>query len=194
VQDELPPQDDASSWPADGALALAGADARAQWPAPFVRYAPDADAIYAELVSGAKSASGGGGGVRYLHCPIVDLSVPRTTDALFGLLDGVLAHYERGGGGVYVHCWGGRGRAGLVGGCLLALLCDELDADAVLREVQAGYDARAGAGAMPTALKRSPQTEAQRKYLASIVKNVRARRRYDNDMGMMRAGMPKGFI
>lgn len=40
--------------------------------------------------------------------------VPRMSE-LLALLDQLLLHYEHGGRAVYVHCWGGRGRAGLVG-------------------------------------------------------------------------------
>ena len=88
----------------------------------------------------------------------------------------MLAHYEAGGQAVYVHCWGGRGRAGLVGACLLSLLRPELDAESVLQCVQTAYDTRAGASAMPGALKRSPQTDAQRQYVKSFVNSVRAAR------------------
>ena len=116
-------------------MQLAKAEDRARWPARFVRYAADADAIAAET----------GGATRYLHCAIEDLSVPRMAE-LLSLLDQLLSHYEQGGQAVYVHCWGGRGRAGLVGACLLALLHPGLDAAAVLDAVQRAYDSRSGAG------------------------------------------------
>ena len=181
LQDELPPQD--AAWPPEG-VRLTDPAARDSWPAPFVNYAADANQIASEL---------GVDPVTYLHVPIVDLSVPRSVDPLFVLLDQILAHYEGGGGSVYIHCWGGRGRAGLVGGCLLALFREELDADAVLSTVQAAYDSRVGAAGMPSQLKRSPQTEAQRRFVRSIVSSFRAQRRFDNDMEMVDAGMPRGF-
>lgn len=164
LQAELPPQDDAAAWP-DGGVPLPEAADRVRWPAPFVRYAPDADAI-------------NGTPLKYLHCPINDLSVPSdglgTGSSLLVLLDEIMAHYEGGGTGVYMHCWGGRGRAGLVGACLLALMRPELSAQAVLDSVQAGYDSRTGASAMPGALKRSPQTDAQRLFVRSFVREARA--------------------
>ena len=43
------------------------------------------------------------------------------------------------GSALYLHCWGGRGRAGLVGACLLSLLRPELDGAAVLDTVQRAY-------------------------------------------------------
>ena len=163
LQAELPPQDDEAAWPGDGVRLPEAAD-RARWPAPFVRYAPVADAI-------------NGAPLNYLHCPIIDLSVPGdgrgTGSSLLVLLDSIITHYEGGGTGVYMHCWGGRGRAGLVGACLLALMRPELSAQAVLDSVQAGYDSRTGASAMPGALKRSPQTDAQRQFVRSFVGEVR---------------------
>jgi len=51
---------------------------------------------------------------------------------------------------VYVHCWGGRGRAGTVGACALAALYG-LPADAALARVQAAFDTRRDDGAAPRA-------------------------------------------
>jgi hypothetical protein len=184
LQAELPPQQDASAWP-EGGVPLANEQDRARWPAPFVRYAPTSDAI--------ALAKGRARGNAYLHCPIVDLSTPRMPE-LLTVLDGLLAHYEGGGQAAYVHCWGGRGRAGLVSACLLALVRPDLDAPAILEAVQAAYDTRTGAEAMPAALKRSPQTEPQRKFVRSFVSAVRASRRFDNDLDMQAGGMPKGYL
>ena len=162
LQAELPPQQDDSSWPEEGML-LPDAESRARWPAPFMRYAPDADAIH-------------GAPLKYLHCPIADLDVPRdglgAGASLLMLLDSILRHYEDGGTGVYLHCWGGRGRAGLVGACLLALFRPELSADGVLEIVQTAYDSRVGASSMPGALKRSPQTDEQRQFVRKFVARV----------------------
>ena len=80
---------------------------------------------------------------------------------LLALLDQLLAHYEQGGQAVYVHCWGGRGRAGVVGACLLSLLQPGLDAPAVLEAVQSAYDSRSGAGATPTHLVATSPRSAQ---------------------------------
>ena len=190
LQAELPPQDDDAAWPADGGVPLPEAADRARWPEPFVRYAPAADALASELGRAAPP--------RYLHCPIVDLSVPRDGLAkgasLLHLLDAMLRHYEEGGRAIYVHCWGGRGRAGLVGACLLSLVRPDLDAERVLQRVQAGYDSRVGAGAMAAALKRSPQTEEQRQFVRAFVRAVRAARRFDGDVAMADGGMPRGFM
>eukprot|EP00964_Phaeocystis_antarctica_P077492 scaffold48111_cov72-Phaeocystis_antarctica.AAC.5 len=89
----------------------------------------------------------------------------------------------------------GRPRPGVVGACLLSLLQPGLDAPAVLEAVQLAYDSRSGAGAMPSPLKRSPQTEGQRSFVRSFVSAVRASRRYLNDLEMSDAGgMPRGYL
>ena len=69
-----------------------------------------------------------------------------------------------------------------------------MTAEAVLDQVQAGYDSRTGADAMPATLKRSPQTLPQRKFVTSFVSAVRAARGYDNDLDMQEGGMPKGYL
>ena len=74
---------------------------------------------------------------------------------------------------VYMHCWGGRGRAGLVGACLLSLMWPRAEADEILGLVQAAYDTRAGAALMPAPLQQSPQTEGQRRFVREFVSAVR---------------------
>ena len=49
---------------------------------------------------------------------------------------------------LYVHCWGGRGRAGTVGACLIAQLYG-LDAEQALARVQRAYNTRGELGAPP---------------------------------------------
>jgi protein-tyrosine phosphatase len=55
--------------------------------------------------------------VRYTNRSIVDFSVP-TRDALVAILDEIDAELEAGGV-VYVHCWAGCGRTGVVVGSWL---------------------------------------------------------------------------
>ncbi len=49
--------------------------------------------------------------------PIVDVDIP-TVDEMNDTLDAIDDHL-RGGGNVYAHCWGGKGRTGTVVGCWL---------------------------------------------------------------------------
>lgn len=172
LQAEVPPQDASESWPAGG-VPLAGASAR-RFPGAFRRYGGEAARIAAEQ-SAAEP--------RMYHCPIEDLSVPSDAERLLRLLDTCLAHWEGGGSALYVHCWGGRGRAGLVGSALLALMYPGLEGDSILAHVQRGYDSRAGADSMPAALRASPQTEAQRQFVRAYARDVRASRL--SDLGVL---------
>lgn len=47
------------------------------------------------------------------------------------------------GEGVYLHCWGGRGRAGTMAACVLISLYG-LSSQQALKHIQAAYDTRAG--------------------------------------------------
>ena len=61
-------------------------------------------------------------------------------------LTGEIARRLEAGEVLYVHCWGGRGRAGTVGACLLASLYG-IDAEQALARVQRAYDTRGELGA-----------------------------------------------
>lgn len=50
-----------------------------------------------------------------------------------------------GGEKVYLHCWGGRGRAGTIGACFLGLAYG-LQAKEALERVQRAYDTRQDIG------------------------------------------------
>ena len=103
------------------------------------------------------------------------------------LLDAMLQHYESGGVSIYVHSEHGRGRAALVGACMLSLLRPKLDAKRLLALVQKAHDARGGATA-------SSPTYAQGRFVSSFVSSVRAAGRLQNDMDMVMAGLPKAFL
>ena len=50
---------------------------------------------------------------------------------------------------IYMHCWGGRGRAGTLGACLLGDLYG-IDAEEALLRVQKAFSTRGDAGAAPS--------------------------------------------
>ena len=98
-------------------------------------------------------------------------------------------HYEAGGRCVYIHSAHGRGRAAVVGGCLLSLLRPELDAKAVLAALQTGYETRGVGGAS-----KSPENVLQSRFVSSFVSATRAANRLQNDMDMVIGGLPKAFL
>jgi len=92
--------------------------------------------------------------------PIVDVDIP-TGDEMIATLDAIDDHL-RGGGNVYAHCWGGKGRTGTVVGCWLVrhgyVPSDDLDGVlSVLDELRGGDS---GAGHQP-----SPDTPAQEAFI-----------------------------
>ena len=133
--------------------------------------------------------------VQYIHHPIEDLSVPSNSKDLRLLLWKILnvldSNHENM---VYIHCWGGRGRAGLTACCLLTLLAfadnnnstitdddtvvvnDDggtvLNVEMIFDIVQEGYDSRLGSCEMPIGLQKSPQTESQRIFVRKFFKQV----------------------
>lgn len=71
-----------------------------------------------------------------------------------------LARRVSKGEGVYLHCWGGRGRTGLVAACLLGALYSEMEAEEALQRVQQYYDLRE-----PERGGLSPETEEQKQQV-----------------------------
>ena len=57
-------------------------------------------------------------GVSYQRFPIRDISAPRSKEVTVSILDAIDSHIAHGRT-VYVHCWGGVGRTGLIVGCWL---------------------------------------------------------------------------
>jgi len=96
------------------------------------------------------------GGRRIAH-PIVDLGTT-TVPHMTRILDDVDAALA-GGGGVYVHCWGGIGRTGTVVGCWLVRHGrDEGDPLRAIGRLRRG---------VPDAWVVSPQTDAQREMVTA---------------------------
>ena len=145
LQDELPPQD--APWPADGVPNLSD---RAKWaPGNFSCYRSQA-----------------GPDANFLHIPLPDRSVAESLDALDDIVCSLRTRIEAGEK-LYLHCWGGRGRTGLIAACLLGALYGDLDAEQALERVQCYYDLRQPLGReggwcneSPTR-KLSPETEEQ---------------------------------
>jgi len=144
---------------------------RREFPRPFTRYGPLAQAFASDSSSSLSKQ------LEFLHSPIEDLGVPDCNTSLLSLLSKLLQHLHINDDlsstthnpVIYLHCWGGRGRAGLVGACLASLLFPELSSKSILDWIQCGYDSRCGAESMADGLKRSPQTKEQRLFVKEFV-------------------------
>jgi protein-tyrosine phosphatase len=58
-------------------------------------------------------------GIQHLRFPIRDVSIPASTETTIVILNTIDEHLRRGEM-VYVHCWGGVGRTGVIVGCWLS--------------------------------------------------------------------------
>lgn len=92
----------------------------------------------------------------FVHCPIVDLGLP-SEEQLCSLIDTMQLKIARGEK-LYVHCWGGRGRAGTVGAALLMTMYG-MNADEALARVQRAFDTR------QDNQRRSPETDEQHDFV-----------------------------
>jgi protein-tyrosine phosphatase len=199
LQSELPPQDDKETWNKNNGGIYLNDDpestSRKQWPNPFSHYLPEIESVISQIdydetdkvvTTITKKITRPPPQVQYIHHPIEDLSVPSNSKNLRLLLWKILnvldSYHENM---VYIHCWGGRGRAGLTACCLLTLLAfaddnitdDTVNDGAVNVEmifdiVQEGYDSRLGSCDMPIGLQRSPQTESQRTFVRKFFEQV----------------------
>mmetsp|Transcript_4078 Transcript_4078/g.5325 ORF Transcript_4078/g.5325 Transcript_4078/m.5325 type:complete len:336 (+) Transcript_4078:91-1098(+) len=185
LQSEVPPQDDTHAWAqVGGKVYFPINDGRKDFPEYFGHYAPLVQKAYSSLQKSynndedihRKSTSSGYSSrcepPSYIHAPILDLNTP-SSSSLYATLSILLQTLEDNPGcAIYIHCWGGRGRAGLIGACLLSLIFPELNASHILDWVQRGYDTRLGAELMPFGLKKSPQTLVQREFVHKFVQDV----------------------
>lgn len=102
--------------------------------------------------------------LEFLHFPITDLGVP-ARDELDKMVD-ELATKVKNGRKVYLHCWGGRGRSGLVAACLLGRLYGISEEEA-LQRVQRAYATRYD----PERTK-SPETDGQFKMVSEYFQTL----------------------
>ena len=156
LQDELPPQD--APWPDDG---VPKSSDRAKWAtAHFLNYR---EQMLGPANDGTSPAS-------FVHFGLPDLSVAPSLEALDSIVRECVGRLV-GGEQLYIHCWGGRGRTGLVAACVLGALYTQEQlggAEEALTRVQTYYETRE-----PT-LKTSPETEEQRDQVRGWFSSKRA--------------------
>ena len=98
----------------------------------------------------------------FRHVPIVDCST--TNDDVVLELAQDICHRLKRGENIYVHCWGGHGRAGTIVSIVLGLLY-ELNPHEALKRCQQFHDTRRAPLGVP-----SPQTATQRSQVIRILR------------------------
>ncbi|CAM9731353.1 unnamed protein product, partial [Choristocarpus tenellus] len=142
-QAEIPPQDKTSMWNQHGITTQSQETSPSSISSVsgFQLYSEDAFSAAAELSVGR--AGGGPVQLSFIHFPIDDMSPASNTADLAALVenltDCVLSHTV-----TYIHCWGGRGRTGLIAACLLGALYPDLKAEEALTRVDEYFRLRSG--------------------------------------------------
>lgn len=99
------------------------------------------------------------------------MKVPNLTDAVSCLSQLIiLLKYNRN---LYIHCWGGRGRAGTIGGLLLGCLYPELSIKQVLNLVQTRYETRDVYEDINIPKLQSPETDEQALFINEFISELR---------------------
>jgi hypothetical protein len=105
----------------------------------------------------------------FRHVPIVDCST--TNDSIVLELAQDICKRLKRGENIYVHCWGGHGRAGTVVSIVLGFLYN-LDPHEALKRCQQFHDTRRAPLGVP-----SPQTATQRAQVIRIIKKEMEKRK-----------------
>ena len=115
--------------------------------------------------------------------PIKDVSVPTDVEAVHRLLHKI-DEWEKTGGYVYIHCWGGVGRTGTIAACYLLHKLALPDAAQALKMMRARF------ATMPKSKhKVSPETQAQVAFVHQFAERCRLRwRTHDRIRGSLMAG------
>jgi len=169
LQQEVPAQDQDAAWPPGDLVPLADEEKAKKYPEGFSRYFQDAKTVAEEMKKKEPV---------FEHFPIPDFGVADMGDVIALLYD-LRDRIRLDGDIVYLHCWGGRGRAGIVGACLYLMLRYkdgasfdvEAAADEALAVVQRGYDTRAGEDGGGS---KSPETEEQRLFVRQFAAQLYA--------------------
>jgi hypothetical protein len=106
---------------------------------------------------GLKSYSALIGSLAYHRFPIQDVSIPESTNTTLAILN-LIDHHIAKGQVVYVHCWGGVGRTGLIIGCWLAR--HGLGGKLALMRLQELWQ-----DCPKSRFKKSPETSLQEQYI-----------------------------
>jgi len=124
-------------------------------------YIHDAAAMLGRRVESGKREE-----VKFVHCPIVDCDT--TADEIIVELATNLLRRLDVGETIYLHCWGGHGRAGTVASLLFGLLYG-MDGLESMEYIQALHDTRRFPLDTP-----SPQTQKQRDQVSRILRRFYA--------------------
>lgn len=107
-------------------------------------------------------------GAKYLRFPIRDVSIPHSTESVRGLIAKIMKVIKDDPNAkVYIHCWGGVGRTGVVVGCLLGELYKQ-GYDETLKRLEQLF-----AACPKSARRNTPETAEQHKFIATYIHELK---------------------
>lgn len=107
-------------------------------------------------------------GAKYLRFPIKDESIPQSTESVRGLIAKIKGAIDGNSKAkVYIHCWGGVGRTGLIVGCLLGTLYRQSYYE-TLKKLEKLFSV------CPKSVKRhTPETAEQHQFIAKYIQELK---------------------
>lgn len=103
--------------------------------------------------------------------PIPDVSTPKNIEGVRKLVNRIQELSKRDDGYIYIHCWGGVGRTGIIVACLLAEDMEEPDNETVLKRLRNHFSD------MPKSSHRvTPETKEQEAFICKYVEDILGRR------------------
>ena len=128
-------------------------------------------------------------GAKYLRFPIRDVSIPQSTEIVRGLIAKIVKAIKGNPQAkVYIHCWGGVGRTGLVVGCLLGELYRK-NYDETLKKLEQLF-----AACPKSARRHTPETAEQRTFIAKYIQELKPNEEYSSIRNTRHKDGVKRFI
>ncbi|MBR5639673.1 MAG: dual specificity protein phosphatase family protein [Muribaculaceae bacterium] len=104
-------------------------------------------------------------GASHVRFPIRDVSVPKSMDDVRGLVKSICEIVNNNPDAkVYIHCWGGVGRTGVIVGCLLSELYHQ-SFDETMAKLENIFLA-----CPKSAYRKTPETQEQRQFISKYVR------------------------
>ena len=115
-------------------------------------------------------------GAKYLRFPIKDEFIPQSTESVRGLIAKITkAIKDDPKAKVYIHCWGGVGRTGLIVGCLLGELYRQ-SYDETMKNLEILF-----AICPKSARRHTPETAEQHKFIANYIQEMKPNNTIDSE-------------